>query len=231
MNFKRNTTILMAAATMFCMSSAFAAEQAQPAPASVPAAVVQPSQSPLESVRPLEQRQLLQTRGEIVEIGENFIVVKGEGDCELVKVMLGEINDKDDAVKDVDDNDYDTYIVDGKNGKLKKFSKLKVDMNVNVYYDAAMTRSIPPQTRGYAVVIEREENKTGRYFVVDRVLKQDADSVQVVDINHGIVATITKDVCKDLAEIERGSKLMLWSNVMTMSIPALTNADKVVILD
>lgn len=227
MNFKRNTTILMAAATMLCMGNVFAAEPAQPVQA--PAAVVE--QNEADAIRPLEQRQLLQTKGEIVEIGEGFIVVKGEGDCELVKVMLGEINDKDDAVEDINDNDYDTFIVDGKNGKLKKFSKLKIGMNVSVYYDAAMTRSIPPQTRGYAVVIEREENNTGRYFVVDRVLKQDADSVQVIDINHGVIATITKDVCKDLSEIERGSKLMLWSRVMTMSLPALTNAEKVVILD
>lgn len=228
MNFKRNTTILMAAATMLCMGNAFAAEAIQPAPAPA-AAVVE--QGEAEAIRPLEQRQLLQTKGEIVEIGENFIVVKGEGDCELVKVMIGEINDKDDAAEDVNDNDYDTYIVDGKNGKLKKFSKLKVGMTVSVYYDAAMTRSIPPQTRGYAVVIEREENNAGRYFVVDRVLKQGADSVQVIDVNHGVIATITKDACKDLAEIERGSKLMLWSKVMTMSLPALTNADKVVVLD
>lgn len=227
MNFKRNTTILMAAATMLCMGNVFAAEPAQPVQA--PVAVVE--QNEADAIRPLEQRQLLQTKGEIVEIGEGFIVVKGEGDCELVKVMLGEINDKDDAVEDINDNDYDTFIVDGKNGKLKKFSKLKIGMNVSVYYDAAMTRSIPPQTRGYAVVIEREENNTGRYFVVDRVLKQDADSVQVIDINHGVIATITKDVCKDLSEIERGSKLMLWSRVMTMSLPALTNAEKVVILD
>lgn len=227
MNFKRNTTILMAAATMLCMGNVFAAEPAQPVQA--PVAVVE--QNEVDAIRPLEQRQLLQTKGEIVEIGEGFIVVKGEGDCELVKVMLGEINDKDDAVEDINDNDYDTFIVDGKNGKLKKFSKLKIGMNVSVYYDAAMTRSIPPQTRGYAVVIEREENNTGRYFVVDRVLKQDADSVQVIDINHGVIATITKDVCKDLSEIERGSKLMLWSRVMTMSLPALTNAEKVVILD
>lgn len=229
MKFKRNTTILMAVAAMLCVGSAFASEATQPVQVPVQAAQVEKTEA--EAIRPLEQRQLLETRGEIVEIGENFIIVKGEGDCELVKVMLGEINDKDDAVEDVNDNDYDTFIVDGKNGKLKKFSKLKVGMKVTAYYDAAMTRSIPPQTRGYAVVIEREQDSMAKFFVVDRVLKQDADSVQVLDVNHGVVATITKDVCKDLSEIERGSKLMIWSKAMTMSLPALTNAEKVVILD
>ena len=229
MNFKRNTTIMMVMATMLCMGSTFASETQQAVQAPVKAAQVQEAQ--VEDIRPLEQRQLLETRGEIVEIGKDFIVVKGEGDCELVKVMLGEINDKDDAVKDVNDNDYDTFIVDGKNGKLKKFSKLKVGMKVTAYYDAAMTRSIPPQTRGYAIVIEREQDSMAKFFIVDRVLKQDADSMQVLDINNGIIATITKASCKDFDEIERGSKLMIWSKAMTMSLPALTNADKVVVLD
>lgn len=230
MNFKRNTTILMAA-SMFCMGSAFAAEKIDQAPVSAPASAAVVEQAPVETIRPLEHRQLLQTKGEIVEVGAGFIVVKGEGDCELVKVMLGEINDNDDAMEDVDDNEYDTFIVDGKNGKLKKVDKLKVGTKVVAYYDAAMTRSLPPQTRGYAVVIEREENKMGKFFVVDRVLKQDANSVQVIDVNHGLVATITKEVCKDFDEIEKGSKLMVWSNIMTMSLPALTNAEKVVVLD
>ncbi len=230
MNFKRNATIMMAMATMLCMGSAFASDAKQPVEAPVKAAQVQEAQ--VENIRPLEQRQMLETRGEIVEIGEGFIVVKGEGDQEIVKVMLGEINDKDDAMEDVNDNDYDTYIIDGKNGKLKKVSKLKVGMQVTVYYDSAMTRSLPPQARCYAVVIEdSKKDSMAKYFVVDRVLKQDATSMQVIDLNHGLIATITKDSCKNFDEIERGSKLMIWSKMMTMSLPALTNADKVVVID
>lgn len=45
-----------------------------------------------------------------------------------------------------------------------------------------------------------------------------------------VITTITADSCEKFADIQAGDKLLVWSRIMTMSLPGMTNAEKVVIL-
>ena len=154
--------------------------------------------------------EVLFTTGKIIEVNENMIVVKGEHN-----IIAAVITDE-------------TYLL---NGKAKKLSSFKVGKEVTVYHSPKMTRSIPAQTVSYAIVLGTNDEKQGKYFKVDKVtLSEDGSYVSVIDTTHNLIATIDKKACKDFTSIKSGDELIVWYNMMTMSLPARTNAQKVLIL-
>ena len=157
--------------------------------------------------------EVLFTTGKIIEANENMIVVKGEHN--LIAAMITD----------------ETHLLNGKNGKARKLSSFKVGKEVTVYHSPKMTRSIPAQTLSYAIVLGNNDEKQGKYFKVDKVtLSEDGSYVSVIDTNHNLIATIDKKACKDFTSIESGDELIVWYNMMTMSLPARTNAQKALIL-
>ena len=157
--------------------------------------------------------EVLFTTGKIIEVNENMIVVKGEHN-----IIAAVITDE-------------TYLLNGKTGKAKKLSSFKVGKEVTVYHSHKMTRSIPAQTVSYAIVLGANDEKQGKYFKVDKVtLSEDGSYASVIDANHNLIATIDKKACKDFISIKSGDELIVWYNMMTMSLPARTNAQKALIL-
>ena len=158
-------------------------------------------------------QDVLFTSGKIVEVNENMIVVKGEHN-----IIAAIITD-------------DTYLLNGKNGKAKKLSSFKVGKEVTVYHSPKMTRSIPAQSAAYAVVLGDSSEKMGKFFKVEEVtMSEDKTYVSVINTNESLIATVDKKANKNFAEIKAGDNLMVWYDMMTMSLPARTNANKVVIL-
>ena len=157
--------------------------------------------------------EVLVTTGKIIEVNENMIVVKGEHS--IIAAMITD----------------ETYLLNGKTGKAKKLSSFKVGKEVTVYHSPKMTRSIPAQTVSYAIVLGANDEKQGKYFKVDKVtLSEDGSYASVIDANHNLIATIDKKACKDFTSIKSGDELIVWYNMMTMSWPARTNAQKALIL-
>lgn len=174
-----------------------------------------PKQQAVLDIAPVRMPEMQSTRGEIIEINGDKIVVRGEGYYKTVAAIIGD----------------DTYIVKGSRGRLKSASALKTGQQVTVYYSSRATRSLPPQSRAYAVVIGSPEDKLPLFFPVDQaVLAENGQSVRVLNANHDIIATIDKKACKQFAQIKKGDKLLVWSEIMTMSMPGQTNAVKAVIL-
>ena len=158
-------------------------------------------------------QDVLFTSGKIVEVNENMIVVKGEHN--IIAAMITD----------------DTYLLNGKNGKAKKLSSFKVGKEVTVYHSPKMTRSIPAQSEAYAVVLGDNSEKMGKFFKVEEVtMSEDNAYVSVINTNESLIATVDKKANKNFAEIKAGDNLMVWYDMMTMSLPARTNANKVVIL-
>ena len=158
-------------------------------------------------------QDVLFTSGKIVEVNENMIVVKGEHN--IIAAMITD----------------DTYLLNGKNGKAKKLSSFKVGKEVTVYHSPKMTRSIPAQSAAYAVVLGDSSEKMGKFFKVEEVtMSEDKTYVSVINTNESLIATVDKKANKNFAEIKAGDSLMVWYDMMTMSLPARTNANKVVIL-
>lgn len=158
-------------------------------------------------------QEVLFTTGKILEVNDNMIVVKGEHN--LIAAVVTE----------------DTYLLNGKNGKEKKLGSFKVGKEVTVYHSPKMTRSIPAQTEAYAIVLGDNGVKQGKFFKVAEVtMSEDGEYVSVLDVNQSLIATVDKKANKHFTDIKVGDNLMVWYDMMTMSLPARTNAQKVVVL-
>lgn len=211
-NLKKS--LLTLACTLCVMNGALAAEQ--PVQAVEKTADVKIEQkAEQKAIIPLSVKDVLSTTGKIVAVDGNKITVKGEGQFSEVVAVITD----------------DTYIADGKKGKLKKLKSLKVGKEVTVYYSSKMTRSLPPQAEAFAVVIGKDIVKQGKFFKVEKVIaNKEENLIKVVNSNQDIIATITADVYEDYEQIKEGDNLLLWYDIMTMSMPGQTNAYKVVVL-
>lgn len=153
------------------------------------------------------------TYGKLVAVEDGRYVVEGEGNLRVVAA----------------DVDRDTYIID-ENAKLRLPYALKVGQTVTVFYSAQTTRSLPAQSHALAIVIGEREAAPSFIEVAEAKLSADGKSMTVLNNNNDLIATIGSDACKDFAKIKKGDKLLLWSRMVTMSLPGLTNAEKVIIL-
>lgn len=153
------------------------------------------------------------TYGKLVAVEDGRYVVEGEGNLRIVAAEV----------------DRDTYIID-ENAKLRLPYALKVGQTVTVFYSAQTTRSLPAQSHALAIVIGEREAAPSFIEVAEAKLSVDGKSMTVLNNNNDLIATIGSDACKDFAKIKKGDKLLLWSHMVTMSLPGLTNAEKVIIL-
>ena len=153
------------------------------------------------------------TYGKLVAVEDGRYVVEGEGNLRVVAAEVGR----------------DTYIID-ENAKLRLPHALKVGQTVTVFYSAQTTRSLPAQSHALAIVIGEREAAPSFIEVAEAKLSADGKSMTVLNNNNDLIATIGSDACKDFAKIKKGDKLLLWSRMVTMSLPGLTNAEKVIIL-
>ena len=158
---------------------------------------------------------MLRMSGAVTEIDGNRVVIRGEGQECIVALI-----------------DDETYVIKGAKGKLRSAKDLKVGQEVMAYYSARMTRSLPPQAQAYAIIIgDVRKDYLPQYFVVDQVQQAaDGSCVRVLNSTHDVIARIDKYACEEYASIKQGDELLLWSRIMTMSLPGQTNAEKVVIL-
>ena len=177
----------------------------------------------VENVSPMDEVQvnpeimrapvMFTTYGKLVAVEDGRYVVEGEGN---LRVVAAEV-------------DRDTYIID-ENAKLRLPYALKVGQTVTVFYSAQTTRSLPAQSHALAIVIGERETAPSFIEVAEAKLSADGKSMTVLNNNNDLIATIGSDACKDFAKIKKGDKLLLWSRMVTMSLPGLTNAEKVIIL-
>lgn len=189
------------------------------------------------------------TKGEIVEVDGEGIVIKGVGTYPLVKVMVNNTQQKRYVPSaemtgnnrhnlgvrvDLQENNINkgTLIVDGATGRPLNSKKLQIGKKVTAYYNGNATRSYPPQVQGEAVVLITKEDKEAHYYVVDSVeMSANRRYVTVTDTNNELVATIPGKACANYRNIKNGTKLLLWYDLMTMSLPAQTNATKARIIE
>ena len=89
---------------------------------------------------------------------------------------------------------------------------------------------MPPQSHALAIVLEDSEESASFFEVEQASLAKDGSYVTVLNTNNDVIATIDAAACKDFAKIKKGDKLLVWSSMMTMSLPAQMHPEKVVVL-
>ncbi len=162
------------------------------------------------------------TYGKITELGENSFTIETLDKTQLV-INYGE----------------STYFVDAKTVMPFDIENRTTD-DVVIYHSMAMTFSIPAQTTAFAVIGNVEEGMSVPvYTEVEDVRNTDDGLVIVTEggskeitlVNNAQVLPYrTKNIVR-AEDITKGSKVLLWYDAVTMSIPAYAASEKAVILE
>lgn len=174
-----------------------------------------------EVVETMEALSYLTAYGDITEVAEDYIVVKTTDGEEI------QFNTSD-----------DTHIIDANTVLPLDLTARETD-KVTVTYSNAMTMSIPPQAYAYAVIGNiKSDMGNPTYTVVEEVRTAEDGMVIVtengskeitVPSNAAVSPYLTRNIVT-LADVKAGSNVLLWYDMMTMSIPAYATSEKVVIL-
>lgn len=166
-----------------------------------------------------EELGLYKIFGNVTKIENNTILVDGEGIYNQIKFNINE----------------DTEIVDLDGMKLSK-DDIKDESKIVVYHDPKMTRSLPPIANAKKIVVANLNVKDGKITQITDV--KNGKMFLIGNMNDGINFNITnKTVIVDEAgqklaidDLNKGTEVeVYYGNIMTASLPPITNATKVVV--
>ncbi len=198
----------------------------------------------LISANPEEEIMLISE--DIMPISEEETAVTEPLAVEYDKVELyGTAKVEEDGLYIVGDDevilhtDENTIFVDGL-GFKSSIEAIENGTNLKVVASHAMTMSIPAQTYAYVVMIANEDGGFPIYAEV-KSIETDEDGNLVFASKDGTynivygeelteVAPFATRNIVTVADIKEGSRILVFSNIMTMSLPAMVPADKIVIL-
>ena len=135
--------------------------------------------------------------------------------------------------------DANTVFVDG-NGYKTSMEAIENGTSIKVIASNAVTMSIPPQSYAYVVMTADDNGGFPIYAEVEKIITDDngnlvfssKDGNYDVVYGEGITAVepfATRNIVT-AADIKEGSRILVYAEVMTMSIPALVPANRIVIL-
>lgn len=124
---------------------------------------------------------------------------------------------------------WNTEILNGKNGEDVDLNRLHVGDELTAYYSPISTRSLPPQSKAYALVMGNGEHDA-IYMHVDEVEKV-KNGVRILNSNKDVYVTIPNTVEDDADKLQKGDKILVWYDFMALSMPAQATATKAKILD
>lgn len=217
----KKTIVMMITGALLCGGSAFAQvpadnnqQETNITAVSVQNAAVSEGQPQAVAVQaePAKVQQiqrLMTTVGVIEEIDDNRFVIKGDGDHMTVELT---IND-------------DTYLLNGVTGEILTWDMLSEGDAVAAYYTPVLTRSIPPQGQATALVIGKE-TKRGMFVGVQSIVREDEYGITFLSHNEDMEILIPKDDRGQMPNIKTGMNLLVWSDMMTMSLPAQLTATR-----
>ena len=146
--------------------------------------------------------------GQIVSINDDMITIKDTNSNNSVALIVR----------------WDTEILNGKNGEDVDLNRLHVGDELTAYYSSISTRSLPPQSRAYALVMGDGQHDVSK---VDKV----KNGVKFLNTNEDMFVTIPENVEDDAKELKQGDKVLVWYDFVAMSMPGQATATKAVILD
>lgn len=163
----------------------------------------------LESAVP----DVLSTAGTIQEIDREQVTIVGEGAYKEIVLNARE----------------GTRIVAGSDGAAVDFTKLKKGDKLTAYYGPRLTRSIPPQGNAIALVLGDPEH-AAMYMRARSVEKFADGSIRVLCSNGDRLVTIRPETLAGIGDVKAGSELLVWYQMMTLSLPGQATATKAVLL-
>ena len=157
--------------------------------------------------------EILSIDGSINEVNDKEITVEGKGVYPEIRLNLTP----------------DTYIYDSKQNFLLEGYEFNKNEDVVAYHGATMSKSLPPLTNSFAVVLKNTA-KIPEY-IKGTVMERTEDYVKFLSANKDIIFTIHKSVYRDLNKITDNSELLVWYDVVALSMPGQTNPNKLIIVN
>ena len=184
---------------------------------------------------------LAETSPADVSVSTPLISNQMKGDA-IVKEPLG----NDQLLVTVDNTDImlnisdDTLAIDSKTGLPASLNDLNVGDAIFVYYSAAMTRSIPPQSHAIAIVTQVEKDIShAELFTVKEIISKTDEEVRALNKEGDLIVTFSKKnilmpyktkQIVTLSDIHVGTQLFIWYDVVALSYPGQTGATKAVLV-
>lgn len=135
----------------------------------------------------------------------------------------------------------ETLFIDANTGIPSSLKDIKVGDALYVYYSAAMTRSLPPQSSAVAIVTGVEKDKTiPKLMTVKEIVDSKENQIRFLNTDEDMIVTILKDnpitpfktkQNVTFKDIQAGSKVFVWYDIVAMSYPGQTAAKKTVLVN
>ncbi|GEM_PF-1962376 len=135
--------------------------------------------------------------------------------------------------------DESTVVMDNENGIPKNIAEIKKGDKICVIASKIETRSIPPQSPAYVILTDLDKKSPAKYIKVGSIDIDEKGLATVTDEDGEYIIRIGSDTVLlpyktrnmiSVNDIKMGSELLMWSEIMTLSIPAQVNPEKVVLL-
>jgi len=133
----------------------------------------------------------------------------------------------------------ETVIIDNQSTIAENLTSIKVGDKIAVYTSPISTFSIPPQSSAYVILTNIQEKAAAKLVKVHDITKLEDGSLKINDVDNQYSVSITKDTVispyrtkqfVSMDSIEQDDYILFWSEIMTLSLPAQTTANNVVLL-
>ena len=197
------------------------------------------SENPAEDImvispNPFAEEEVVVTEPLMVEYDK--VELYGEAKVEEDGLYIIDEAEISEVFLNTDDN---TVFVDAL-GYKTSIEAIETGASLKVIASNAMTMSIPPQSYAY-VVMMADENGAFPIYAEVKSVETDEDSNLVFPSKDGkynivygaelteVAPFATRNIVT-ASDIKEGSRILVYSDIMTMSLPAVVPADKIVIL-
>lgn len=152
------------------------------------------------------------TVGEITEIYGNRVKVTGQG---AYSEIILNISDS-------------THLLNGEKGFYITKESLEVGQKVTVYYSSITTRSMPPQSNAFAILVG-DNLENGIYMQVSTV--EQKNGIRILNSNQDQFVTFPERATAYVGKIKPGTELLTWYKMSTLSFPGQANSSEVLLLN
>lgn len=127
-------------------------------------------------------------------------------------------------------SDY-TYIGDY---NFNPIEEVKVGDEITAIVSTAQTRSLPPQSYAFYVLVKTEEAQTAPIYttvgsIEDGFIKSQDGNYEITFEEAEVSMFKVRSIIK-ASDLTEGSEIVFYSDIMTMSIPALANPSRILVL-
>ena len=156
---------------------------------------------------------------DVTEKGEDYLLVKTEAE--------------DSASTEIQLNiSADSILLDNTTGKEVRLADIKVGQRIYAYYDSAMTRSIPPQSRLEVLLTNVDKATPANYCVVEAFEAEENGTLYITADNGSLVVTVDRAAWEggQAPALKAGDRLLAWYDAVMTSYPAQAVAQKAMLL-